>query len=388
MTATSVALPMGSTVKSFALVLGSAMTLALTVSLAFGGELQPAGAQSRQAKDSVAVATSSLPASVETKHAFVRVAHMSGNRTPLTVLVNGTVLSQELPVGQKTSYLPVGQRLVDVVLRNTVSDNSQTVSVRQLGKGIHATVFPRPSGTRPAAILVIDNVPTARPQSAAIRFVHLSEDSDDLEVTTDNRVTAIDRLRSTEFQFVSSGTQVMTVKTKPAEGAKSLLDFQFEAIDQSALTFVLSDGPTGLSVAVIDERRSQDEDLAHQASIESVATLAVPNSDTSTAGTLLPATAPTISTPTISTPTISTPAASTPAISRPQPPSLKPNGSIPPDDQEPRIPQTGPGELALTLDELNGSSRGPAEGAVAILSVAGVALAVGDRRRRNFNNRP
>jgi Domain of unknown function (DUF4397) len=399
MTASCVALPMRSIVKSFALVLGSAVTLALTLSLTLGGELQPAGAQLPQLQETAAAPSTTASTAQQTpagtEHALVRVAHMSGDGTPLAVLVNGEVLSPELAVGQKTSYLPVGQRLVDVQLRDISSGEAQNVSVRQLGKGVHATVFPRPAGTRPAAILVIDNVPLARPDSAAIRFVHLSEGEDDLEVTTGNRLTAVDRLRSTEFQFVSTGKQIMSVKKKRAGAAgKSLLDFQFEAVSQSSLTFVLSDSATGLSVAVIDERNSQSEQLAEpqprpadlgEGSSTSIVDTTISLPQTTNNESDVPETA--------SSAQVSLTSRKQPTPPGPTPPGPTSSSPTSPSPTSPSEPSSkaditaGPGELALTLDELNGSSQGPAQGAVAIFSFAGVALAVGDRRRRNFNNR-
>jgi hypothetical protein len=106
-------------VKPIALVLGSAATLALTVSLVLGGELQPAGAQSPEAPQTTSVqATVPATTPMGKEHALVRVAHMSGDRTPLSILVNGESLSTDLAVGQKTPYLRVGQRLVDVELHD------------------------------------------------------------------------------------------------------------------------------------------------------------------------------------------------------------------------------------------------------------------------------
>jgi hypothetical protein len=186
----------------------------------------------------------------------------------------------------------------------------------------------------------------------------------------------------------------MSVRRKgEAEGTPSLLEFQFDAVDQSALTFVLSDGPSGLSVAVIDERSSQNDPPAQLDSVTASGAGGQQSLGDSAPKTV---TVPASITPVESEPVTTRPKvftqsetqSETPPKARPQASPPTTQGSSAVDNRSESSPKgRGPGELALTLDELNGSSTGSVQSAIAVLSLAGIALAVGDQRRRIFNNR-
>jgi hypothetical protein len=188
---------------------------------------------------------------------------MAGDYQPTSVAINGVGLEQPIELGAKSPYFSV--------LADRASGNKSSILLTHAGHaseveiglkpGSAATLFPRPTGQSPGAVVVADRNPTPVADHALVRFVHLSEQQKDLTVSIDGRSINSLRLRATAFDAFAPGRFDVSVRTTSPDDSV-ISEFALEVTQDVMYTVVLSDAaptdsslePTQLVVALIADR--------------------------------------------------------------------------------------------------------------------------------------
>jgi hypothetical protein len=276
---------------------------------------------------------------------------MAGDYETTTVMINGTPIGASVPLGTKSTYYSVradraSGNKSSIVLTGT-SGESAEVEIG-LKPGSAATLFPRPVGESPGAVVVADRNPTPVAGHALVRFVHLSERQQDLQIKLGGRSITSLRLRSTAFEAFVPGrfdVRVQAAGRTSAPGTEQnvLSEFALDVTDGMKYTVVLSDAQastsasdsTQLVVALIADRSFPSAAIADRSHTRSA---------TGHAG------------------------------------GTRPAPSIPVSTVDP----LRPAELAFTLDRLNGSTKpfGLAQVLLRLLFAGGVVIVVADLVRK------
>ncbi len=320
-------------------------------------------------------------ASSTLRTAQLRVAQWGIDRAPIDVSLDMTPWASNMSPGSATSYLEVKSGRHKIYLApadktpGAQPESSSEVEV-QLEPGSRATLFPRPLGTNPAAVLVSDALPPAAPNTGHVRVVNLSEQQGTLLVSS-NRGVALssERRKSTGFVAVSPGSHEVRIGTS---GIAPFLreGFILNVPSGEVRTLIIMDAGPGIDAAVMNDARP----------VQSLVPVTQPVETTQAPETTR---APETAEPTAPTEPAETPAQ---AVSNRPPVTRKPRaepvdaiaGGTPPTAAGALVKAAAPtqqagSELALTSAD---STSNDFNLAVAGIQGAGLALALSELARR------
>ncbi len=352
-----------------------------------------------------------------TGFAELRVSQWGADRPAIDVSLDGQPWESNLRSSQIGTYISVKEGRHRVVIEaaddRPGADEAYGVSIDlRLESGARATLFPRPFGMTPGAVLVSDGIPKKVSGSAHLRVINLSEQQSTLWALSDNGLAvSADQRKSSGYMVIPTGTYTVRIAaTKTTDPI--IQNITISASDGEILTLVISDAGPSLDAMTVHDHRP-DEHTAPGPTLPPLGTLpgdgdgtTVPGS-TRVAGTTLPDVAlPDVALPDTSLPDTSLPDTAVPDTTTPDtlPDTTTPDTTSP--GTIPRgtvsvttpvstvaidggyvpttLPLTTPSQLALND---RGNSRSTGDALVNALEGAGVALAVSEfvRRARRRN---
>jgi hypothetical protein len=326
-----------------------------------------------------------------------RVANMAGDRQPVQVQLRGLPASSEVPLGQKSTYQLVraGRSEMDIVLTSGIRSTIKLA----MKEGSAATLFPRPSGSQPAAIVALDRLPESVGTGGLIRFVHLSERWRDFGVVIESQTVAAKRLRVSGFAELTTGVHL--VEVQDAATGVALSAFTVDILRNNAYTIVLSDTasasasanaatdanePTLAVAMIVDTAFPSHSGLLDQRSTLERTETTIPETTAAVTETAPQTTAAvTEAAPGTTQTAPDTTPDTTRAVVVTTPSSVPPDSdlstSIALDRSEPY--PAGPGELALSLEELNALNEPSLAGRISLaLTALAAVLGLRDLVRR------
>lgn len=217
------------------------------------------------------------PAST-TRFAQLRVSQWGPDRSPVDLSLDGRPWASNVTTGSTSNYLPIppGRHTVLIGPADHIGGaqlpNAAKVEI-QLDSGSRATLFPRPVGMSPPAILVSDLTPPAVSGSAHVRVINLSELQGTMWVSSDNGLQLTsERRRSTSYVVIEPGDHIIRVGTSPTGpylSENSLLSVAADGLQ----SIVVADAGPGVEVTVIrDTRGAQGAQGASGAEVTDVPT--------------------------------------------------------------------------------------------------------------------
>jgi Domain of unknown function (DUF4397) len=195
-----------------------------------------------------------------TRFAQLRVSQWGPDRSPVDLSLDGRPWVSNVTTGLTSNYLaiPPGRHTVLIGPADQIGGaqfpNAAKVEI-QLDSGSRATLFPRPVGMSPPAILVSDLTPPVAPGSAHVRVINLSEQQGTVWVSSNNGLQLTsERRRSTSYVLIEPGDHMIRVGTSPTGpylSENSLLSVAADGVQ----SIVVADAGPGVEVTVIRETR-------------------------------------------------------------------------------------------------------------------------------------
>jgi Domain of unknown function (DUF4397) len=326
--------------------------------------------------------------------AQIRVSQWAADRPAIDVSLDGKPWESNLRSPASGAYISVSAGRHRVVIAaaddKPGADETSGVSVDlRLESGARATLFPRPLGMTPGAILISDVIPKEVTELAHLRVINLSEQQStlwaiggkDLEVAADQRKSS---------GYVVAPIGEYTVRIASSKTADPIIQRVPISADQGDMvTVMITDaGPSIDAVAIKDHRTDSDHagpgptlptddsvpDSVPESTLTSTPDTTTPDTispDTTTPDTISPDT----TTPDTTTPDTTTPDTTTPDTTSPDTTVSVNLRSVPTSSS----PLATPDQLAL---EDRGTSRSTGDALINALEGAGVALAVSEFVRR------
>jgi Domain of unknown function (DUF4397) len=241
----------------------SARSARVTVGL---GEDSPRSV-SPTSTDQALDATQDAPSDSTSGLAEIRVSQWGADRPAIDVSIDGRPWASNLRSPATSDYLSVsaGRHRVVIAATDDIAgaDEANGVGVDlRLESGARATLFPRPLGLRPGAVLVSDVIPKEVPDAAHLRVINLSEQQSTLWALSANglEVTAEQR-KSSGYVVIPTGTYTARIST--SKTAPSIVDgISVTAAEGTIKTMLITDAGPSVEAVTLNDQRPGTNDVS------------------------------------------------------------------------------------------------------------------------------